>query len=669
MFVLKLVAVAAIAALSNAAPAPIKHVLHEKRQTPSSDWVKVARIEGTAILPMRIGLTQSNLDKGHDLLMEVSHPDSPKYGQYWTQEEVHDLFAPSEERAQAVRQWLETSGIDGSRIVHSNNKGWLAFDATVEEAEKLLLTEYYEHEHRHSSNVRVGCDEYHVPEHIQPHVDYITPGIKLTPVVKRDIKVARRSTPPFKKSTHHSLPLPETWPQLPPAAGSLPADVQGCGVNITPPCWKALYKLPDVNPPSTPANSLGLFEQGDYFAISDIQSYLTAFAPYVPLDHLPIPALIDGAAYSEPANNTDLVGGEANLDIDIATSLIYPQTVTLYQTDDQIYSPQEVALVNTFNTFLDALDGSYCTYSAYGETGNDPSIDPIYPDPAPGGYKGKLQCGVYKPTNVISASYGEAEHDLPFDYTARQCNEFLKLGLQGVSVSFASGDFGVASAPGDDSSNGCLGPEGKIFNLQYPSNCPYVTSVGGTQIYADQTVLDPESVMQVNLGGAAANFSSSGGFSNYFPQPSYQKAAVAEYFARHNPSYPYYSEFQVDLNTTKGLYNRIGRGYPDVASNGAYMPAYVNGELGQWFGTSLASPTFASILTLLNEERAAVGKGPIGFVNPVLYANPGVLNDIVNGTNLGCDSGGFQAVPGWDPVTGLGTANYPKMKSLFLSLP
>jgi tripeptidyl-peptidase-1 len=37
--------------------------------------------------------------------------------------------------------------------------------------------------------------------------------------------------------------------------------------------------------------------------------------------------------------------------------LIYPQTVTLYQTDDQIYAPQEVALVNTFNTFLDALDG------------------------------------------------------------------------------------------------------------------------------------------------------------------------------------------------------------------------------------------------------------------------------------------------------------------------
>ncbi len=40
-------------------------------------------------------------------------------------------------------------------------------------------------------------------------------------------------------------------------------------------------------------------------------------------------------------------------------------------------------------------------------------------------------------------------------------------------------------------------------------------------------------------------------------------------------------------------------------------------------------------------------KGPIGFMNPVLYANPGVLNDIVDGTSLGCDSDGFQAVPGY----------------------
>lgn len=166
----------------------------------------------------------------------------------------------------------------------------------------------------------------------------------------------------------------------------------------------------------------------------------------------------------------------------------------------------------------------------------------------------------------------------------------------------------MASFPGDGAENGCLGPEGKIFNPQYPSNCPYVTSVGGTMLYADQTVYDPESAMQVNLGGTAANFSSAGGFSNYFPQPSYQKAALARYFETANPSHPYYSEFSVDVNTTTGVYNRIGRGYPDIAANGAYLRIFVDGsDDDHWFGTSLASPTFASVLTLVSLRIAPCG--------------------------------------------------------------
>lgn len=69
------------------------------------------------------------------------------------------------------------------------------------------------------------------------------------------------------------------------------------------------------------------------------------------------------------------------------------------------------------------------------------------------------------------------------------------------------------------------------------------------------------------------------------------------------------------------------------------------------------------------EERVAAGKGPLGFINPVLYRHPEVLNDITNGTNPGCGTEGFSAAEGWDPVTGLGTPNYPKLLELFLSLP
>lgn len=83
----------------------------------------------------------------------------------------------------------------------------------------------------------------------------------------------------------------------------------------------------------------------------------------------------------------------------------------------------------------------------------------------------------------------------------------------------------------------------------------------------------------------------------------------------------------------------------------------------------MSAPIFASLLNRIVDERIKVGKGPLGFVNPVLYENPQVLNDITNGTNPGCGTNGFSAAKGWDPVTGLGTPNYPKMLDLWLSLP
>ena len=91
------------------------------------------------------------------------------------------------------------------------------------------------------------------------------------------------------------------------------------------------------------------------------------------------------------------------------------------------------------------MQKSYCSFSAYNETGNDPTLDQAYPDPNIGGWAGELMCGTYKPTNVISLSYGGQESDLPITYQKRQCLEYMKLGLQGVSFLFASGDSGVSS--------------------------------------------------------------------------------------------------------------------------------------------------------------------------------------------------------------------------------
>ena len=103
------------------------------------------------------------------------------------------------------------------------------------------------------------------------------------------------------------------------------------------------------------------------------------------------------------------------------------------------------------------------------------------------------------------------------------------------------------------------------------------------------------------------------GFSNVYSIPSYQKNAVASYFEHHDPGLPYYSAIAADAplpvlpnvtalaGNTGGVYNRIGRGVPDVAANGDNIATYSGGVFGLQGGTSASTPIFAAIITRINE--------------------------------------------------------------------
>lgn len=147
---------------------------------------------------------------------------------------------------------------------------------------------------------------------------------------------------------------------------------------------------------------------------------------------------------------------------------------------------------------------------------------------------------------------------------------------------------------------------------------------------------------------AAADFSA-GGFSNYFGAPSYQTSAVKSYLSELG-------------GTNSGKYNASGRGYPDVSAQGSGFEVVVDGSIEGLDGTSCASPTFASVVSLLNDRLVAAGKSPLGFLNPFLYSTgASALNDITSGSNPGCNTNGFPAEKGWDPVTGLGTPDFNKL--------
>jgi tripeptidyl-peptidase I len=135
------------------------HAAHEKRDRPHRQWVKRDRIHKDFGLPVRIGLIQNNLENGYQYLMDVSDPESPGYGKFWTSDQVHEHFAPSQGSVNAVRTWLNSSGIAHHRVVHSENKGWLAFDAYAHEVERLFSTGYFERHHLQNEEIRIGCDE------------------------------------------------------------------------------------------------------------------------------------------------------------------------------------------------------------------------------------------------------------------------------------------------------------------------------------------------------------------------------------------------------------------------------------------------------------------------------------------------------------------------------
>ncbi|KAH9033399.1 subtilisin-like protein [Lactarius pseudohatsudake] len=214
---------------------------------------------------------------------------------------------------------------------------------------------------------------------------------------------------------------------------------------------------------------------------------------------------------------------------------------------------------------------------------------------------------------TISSSYGLDESTYPEEHARYLCSLFAVLGLRGVSVIVASGDDGVG--PGD-----CKTNDGSVrFLPAFPATCPWVTTVGGTMgIFPEE--------------GATL---SGGGFSTYFERPEYQQQAVST-FLRHLG------------DTYQGLYNVLGRGFPDIAAQAMRFPIFMNGVEEYTDGTSGSAP---------------VRKAPLGFLNPWLYGRglKGIY-DITKGSNPGCNLGGFSATEGWDPVTGLGTLDFQNLQ-------
>lgn len=269
---------------------------------------------------------------------------------------------------------------------------------------------------------------------------------------------------------------------------------------------------------------------------------------------------------------------------------------------------------------------------------------------------------------VITMSYGSCEGADLVDLPTYQ-GWALQGNAEGISWLAAAGDSGAADCEDPDA---FIAQDG--LAVDEPGSIPEVTSMGGTEFNegsgaywsstntangASALSYIPEMVWNDTSAGAGLS-AGGGGTSIFFSKPVWQ--------------------------TGPGVPNNSFRNVPDLSlasaadHDGYYV--YTNGALQIYGGTSVAAPTMAGIVTLLNQYLVTSGaqqQAGLGNINPMLYrmaqSSTSVFHDVTVGDNsvpcvigspqlvtiLGevseCSTGsfGYNAGPRYDLASGLGS--------------
>lgn len=248
--------------------------------------------------------------------------------------------------------------------------------------------------------------------------------------------------------------------------------------------------------------------------------------------------------------------------------------------------------------------------------------------------------------DVISQSFGENESCVDTSLLNAEHRLFAKATLKNMTILAASGDEGAAQPTCD----------GLSYTLaaSSPASDPLVIGVGGTELHAAGYCL-PSLGCNPRKNPAPGTYqgetawnepddsaATGGGFSVLYNQPFYQLSA---------------------------FHSSKSRGVPDVSYDAAInysVLTYLDipGDNTGWFsfgGTSVGTPQWSAIVAIADQKAGHA----LGFINRALYliaadkkAYAVDFFDITSGNNSVVEDvavAGFNAGPGWDATTGLGS--------------
>jgi subtilase family serine protease len=285
---------------------------------------------------------------------------------------------------------------------------------------------------------------------------------------------------------------------------------------------------------------------------------------------------------------------------------------------------------------------------------------------------------------VISMSYGGCESENGESNALAFQSLVQKANTEGITFLASSGDSGAA---GCDSSGATTATQGLAVNL--PASVPEVTAVGGTEFNEGSgnywgttngsnggSALSyiPELAWDDNSTGTGFDphlASTGGGGSLYFPQPSWQTGpGVPSNSVRNVPDVAMSASADHD-------------GYIVCTNNGSCAGGVQNGPI--YGGTSVATPIFAGIVTLLNQQMKNTPPAGVGNINSALYqfaqSVPAAFHDVPagnynnggaanpSGNTVPCQAGstncpaspplqfGYKTTANYDQATGLGSVD------------
>jgi kumamolisin len=225
---------------------------------------------------------------------------------------------------------------------------------------------------------------------------------------------------------------------------------------------------------------------------------------------------------------------------------------------------------------------------------------------------------------IVSTSWGQCELNMDSGQRAGDSQAIRAADAAGVSLFAATGDRGAYDCQDGDLTDHRL-------SVDWPAASAGVVAVGGTRLYLNS---DGSYGHEAGWEDALSAAGGGGGLTTGDPRPPWQSGPGV--------STPY---------------SNGRRQLPDVSADADPATGWVTysgGNYGEAGGTSAAAPFWAASMLLVRQYAAQQGVGRLGFVDPMLYALAAASGSPFHDVTLGGNRF-FQATPGWDPTTGLGS--------------